>query len=244
MEAKMVKTKLNGKYEIILPEHRAQRPEWYSEKGWEKARLDSMHQHLGKDDVIYYVGAEEGEMAALCQMWGAKVVMFEPNPKAWSHIRSIWMANKLDHPAGIFPGFASDVTKKAEHNDLTNDLAIVGDYWPRCSQYEMEAAHGFKELDKEANTFDQIKIDDYVFESKLIPTAISLDVEGSEGRVLRGAEMTLLKFHPKIWLSLHPEFLHEQYGEWGAELRKWIRDIGYQEELLAYDHEVHLFYHV
>jgi hypothetical protein len=29
---------------------------------------------LAKGDVVYYVGAEEGEMVALCQMWGAEVV--------------------------------------------------------------------------------------------------------------------------------------------------------------------------
>ena len=94
----MVKAKLNGEFEILLPKHRADRPEWYTKRGWEKKRMASMFKNLNAIDTIYYVGAEEGEMAALCQMWGSRVVLFEPNPKAWSHIRAIWEANNLEKP--------------------------------------------------------------------------------------------------------------------------------------------------
>lgn len=83
----MIKSLINGEFEIILPEHRAKRPEWYEPQGWEKPRLQSMHKNLKKGDVIYYVGGEEGEMVALCQIWGAETVVFEPNPKVWSHYR-------------------------------------------------------------------------------------------------------------------------------------------------------------
>jgi hypothetical protein len=55
------------------------------------------------------VGAEEGEIAsALCQMWGAEVVLFEPNPKVWSHFPLLWSANNLELPLVCIPGFASD----------------------------------------------------------------------------------------------------------------------------------------
>ena len=43
----MVSAKLNGKFDIILPKHRADRPEWYTEKGWERNRLDSMYENIG-----------------------------------------------------------------------------------------------------------------------------------------------------------------------------------------------------
>lgn len=251
----MVKAVLNGEYPIIIPDHRAARPQWYTERGWEKARLKSMHDELikgrveGRQEVIYYIGAEEGEMPALCQMWGAKVVMFEPNPKAWSHIRAIWEANNLVKPKEfeIYPAFASDVTKLPEKNDFQELLELGEDGWPVCSEEEMIAAHGFKELDKEADYFPQITIDDAVEASRIVPTAISLDVEGSEGKVLRGAEVTIKVFRPKIWLSGHPEFLHENFrGEGGFEnlheLRQWLRDFGYEEQVLDYDHEAHFFY--
>ena len=30
----MINAKLNNEFEMILPKHRADRPEWYTEKGW------------------------------------------------------------------------------------------------------------------------------------------------------------------------------------------------------------------
>ena len=69
-----------------------------------------------------------------------------------------------------------------------------------------------------------------------------MDVEGSEWEVLKGAEETLREYHPKLWVSIHPEFLFRIYGKYQYELRKWIKDLGYTEELLDYQHELHVFY--
>lgn len=226
----MVKCVINGEYEIILPKHRADRPEWYTETGWEKKRLAHMKSTTKKGDVVYYIGAEEGDMCALLASWGTHLQMFEPNERVWPNIKAIWEANNLPFPV-LITGFASDESVGTPQIHTVMNL-IDG---------EVIHDHGFKEL-RDPGEIAQIKIDDYVHESR-IPDMISLDVEGSEGRVLRGAEQTLRKYHPRIYLSLHPEFLHEQYGEWGAELRRWIIDLGYKETLIDYPlHEVHLFY--
>ncbi len=244
----MVKAKLNHRFPIILPKHRADRPEWYTEQGWEKKRMESMNEHLDKGDVIYYVGAELGEMPALCQMWGAEVVLFEPNHSAWPSIRAIWEANKLSLPLYMFAGFASTKTQlEPPAPDMAlyegKGYTIANDRWPIYSQGEIIEAHGFSELDKEADGLPQIAIDDLVFGANLKPpTAITLDVEGAEYAVLKGAEQTLKQYHPKIWLSLHPEFLFDKYNMYAGDLRKWIKDLGYKETLLDYQHEVHLFY--
>ena len=232
----MVKAILNGEWEMMLPKHRADRPEWYTEKGWEKLRLKSMHDGLGKGDVIYYVGAEEGEMSALCQIWGAEVVLFEPNPKVWSHMPAIWEANNLELPLATVPGFASDVT---------NNLARVykGEFPPEAQQ-EIVAAHGFKELYLEGDYYGQVTIDVCVQHYGIKPpTAITLDVEGSEWKVLAGAYQTMKQHKPKIWLSGHPEFMFHQYGKYLAELRHWLKEeFGYEETLIDYQHEAHLYY--
>ena len=231
----MIKTTLNGEFEIILPKHRADRPEWHTEAGWEKLRLKSMHNHIGKNDVVYYVGAEEGEFPALCQMWGAEVVLFEPNPKVWSHLPETWASNNLELPMVCIPGFASD---------KVNELArIYYNEWPPEADDVIEAAHGFKELYLEGDSYGQITIDSCVYNHGIEPpTAILLDVEGSEWRVLGGSQKVLKKYKPKIWLSGHPEFMLQQWDESLYNLRQWIKGFGYKETLLDYQHEVHLFY--
>ena len=232
----MVKALLNGEWEMVLPKHRAERPEWYTEKGWEKPRLKSMHDGLGKGDVVYYVGAEEGEMSALCQIWGAEVVLFEPNPKVWSHMPAIWEANNLKLPLACIPAFASD--------QINNLFRIYKNEFPPEAAQAVEAAHGFKELYLEGDNYGQITIDSCVFDHGIEPpTAITIDVEGSEWKVLGGAHHVLKKYKPKIWLSGHPEFMFHQYGRYLAELRHWlIEEFGYEETLLDYQHEAHLYY--
>jgi len=231
----MVKTILNGEFEIVLPKHRADRPEWHRESGWEKLRLKSMHNNIGKGDVVYYVGSEQGEFPALCQMWGAEVVLFEPNPKVWSHLPLTWTSNNLELPMACIPGFAS--------NKINNLARVYFNQWPPEVNNEIKAAHGFKELYLEGDTYGQITIDSCVYDHKIKPpTVISLDVEGSEWRVLEGAEKALREHKPKIWLSGHPEFMLQQWNESLYNLRQWIKGLGYQETLLDYQHEVHLFY--
>ncbi|MGV7681605.1 FkbM family methyltransferase [Mycobacterium kansasii] len=230
----MVEVVLNGAYRMVLPRHRADRPEWHTSEGWERARLDAMHTRIGSGDVVYYCGAELGEMPALCQMWGADLVLFEPNPKAWPAIRKVWEANNLTPPAS-FPGFASNVTA------MRGEELVTG--WPRYTQQEIVEAHGFKELYLEADNYPQVRIDDAWREFGCEPpSVISFDVEGSEWQLLRGAEETLRQHKPTLFASIHPEMLMHQWGEWSRDLRNWIISFGYRETFLDWSHEAHLVY--
>ena len=226
----MINCRVNGRWDILLPEHR--KDIWGREEGWEKPRLESMHKHLGKDDVLYYIGAEEGDMPALCQMWGARVVMFEPDYKVWANIKAIWKANKLEDP-WCWAGFASD---------KNSGMALYKGFYK--FKGEIITDHGFMEL-RNRNapeiTVDKLN-DDLSYNHGLKITALSLDVEGSEWLVLKGAEKTLREYHPKIWLSVHPEIMLDHFGQKQEEMRKWIKSLGYKETFLENDHEIHLFY--
>ena len=239
----MIQAKLNGNWELILPEHRAARPEWTSELGWERARLDSMYKHIGKTDVVYYCGVELGEMSALCELWGAKTVLFEPNHSAWPSIRQTYEANGFK-PLKCFAGFASNHTELIPPNpdkDLWGGRGweIQEDGWPLSSTGEIIEAHGFSELYQEADGLPQVKIDDFDCEP---PTVITFDCEGSGFEVLKGAEQTIRKYKPKIWASWHREFKKQMYGLELDDVRQWLIDLGYKEVILADLHEQHCVY--
>lgn len=228
----MTPVKLNGRWNLLIPEHRAARPDWHRLDGWEGPRLLAMSKAIGRGSTVFYVGAEEGEMPALCQSWGAKVAMFEPNPRVWPNIRAIWQANDLPDPAGCFVGFAGHETRG------DSEVSVP---WPECAYGPVIGDHGFCNLDERPD-IPSVRIDDYVATTGIVPTDISIDVEGAEWQVLRGAEKTIIERHPKIWLSGHPEFIWQHWGEYLGDCRYWLKDRGYRETYLDYQHECHFLY--
>lgn len=229
----MVETLINGRWSLLLPEHRAARPEWdIANGGWERLRLDHMHATTQRGDKVLYIGAEEADMCALLASWGASLFMVEPNELVWPNIRAIWDANNLADPAGIYAGFCGR-EPNANHID-----GYPEGIWPASVDGPVIGDHGFKELrDPGGRPITSVDGIGYT------PDMISLDVEGAEWEVLQGAEFTINACHPRIYLSLHPEFLFDQYGgKYSFEVRQWIIDHGYSEMLLDWQHEGHFVY--
>ncbi len=176
-------------------------------------------------------------MCGLVSLWGAELVMFEPNPLVLPNIKAIWVANGLKAPLAFWTGFAANVT-----DDKGKDCLSFNQF-PLEADGEVIGNHGFKELAYEADVIPQLKIDDLINKHCVQPPdMITMDVEGSEFEVLRGAEQTIIKHKPRIFLSLHPEFMFRMFGEYGYDLRHWIMDKGYKETFLDYQHEVHFYY--
>jgi FkbM family methyltransferase len=233
----MLPTTINERWELLLPAHRNARMEW---PVWEKERLASMHDLLRVGDTIFDIGAEEGDFPGLWSSWGCEVVCFEPNPRVWPNIRAIWEANRFSPLFGWFVGFASDVTDldpPASDVDQTEQ-----DGWPICAYGEVIGDHGFRHLAQEAASTPQITIDDFCSQRGLFPDAITMDVEGSELRVLHGAVETLRARRTKVWVSIHTDlvWMDEIYGGVGRDdVIVFMDGLGYSAEHLATDHEEH-----
>ena len=252
-------TRINGRWDLWLPEHRAARPEWYTEAGWERARLDSMHDHMTrpcysgpKRPVIIDVGVEEGDLTALYSSWGWDVVMVEPNPRVWPNVRAIWQANNLRAPLEWWVGFAGDHDDWLHHVEWANENNGVqpyeGERWPRCAHGPVIGDHAFLHLAQHPHVpsvmldtltgggiFRPIKVD-----------AITMDVEGSELTVLRGAELILRVDRPLVWVSVHTDeqWVEENYPQQTEpEIDAFMAEWGYRRQFLAEDHERHVFYY-
>lgn len=227
----MIPTAICGRedWTIVMPEWRAAREQtpW-----WEWPRYHSMFHNLRSGDVLYDVGAESGDQSALYSKWcGGQIILVEPNPVSWPAIRAIWEANNLPMPLATFQGFLS------EENTIVPDAATG---WPFCADGLIEPENGWCNLATDPDT-PRVSLDRWC---PYEPDAITIDVEGAELAVLKGAQETLTRCKPLVWVSIHPRFLWDFYELTRADVVGFMASIGYECEHLADEHEMHtLFWH-
>lgn len=232
-----VPTLINGRWTLNLPQHRAERPEW---PWWEAQRLAAMHDVIQPGHLVVDVGAEEGDFPGLWASWGADVVLFEPNPLVWPNIRAVFTANDLPLPKAWFVGFASDLIDLAPKDIDTRDDPVQG--WPMCAYDQLTGAHGFRHLAEDADRSPQVTLDHFCEERGLHPDVVTIDVEGSELRVLRGAADILDRDHPTVFVSIHTDevWMDEKYDRVRAsDVIEFMADHGYSGTYLGTDHEAH-----
>ena len=225
---------LNGRWPLTLPRARAERAEWHTDAGWERARLDAMHHAIEPGDLVCYLGAECGDMPALVASWGADMILVEPNWKAWPMIRRIWQANDLPAPVATFDGFAGDVPRK---RFVTDERFVVGG-WPPAADGTDEAPYDFRTLHSGYDHLPVLTVDQIRGKVGRRFDFVSLDIEGAEMRALVGAKHTLLDDRPVVFCSTHPDFL-PQYGDTVADLHGYLAGLGYECTELDRAHEVH-----
>lgn len=219
----MLLTKINNKWDLLLPEHRAQRPNW---KFWEYERNHAMYCAIRPGDVIVDVGAEEGDLSALYAKWAGptgEIHLIEPSPKMWPWIRQTFEANDLEI-GKVFVGFAGKENIKGEVQ--ITDIETIPD-------------PGFAHINENDGTIPQIKLDDFIQTCDVI----TMDVEGGEYDVLLGAKRLLTEEKPIVFVSVHPEFLRERYNMTPDDLHVLMtHHYGYEGTYLGYDHEYHWLY--
>lgn len=223
---------VNDRWPLLLPDYRAARPEW---PWWEAQRLAAMYHHVGPGDVVYDIGAEEGDFPALWASWGADVVLFEPNERVWPNIRAIFEGNRLvSRLWAVHVGFAG---AESRHSD---DYKLLQG-WPEAAFGPLIGDHAFCNL-SERPDLDVVTIDECWAElGAPPPSVITMDVEGSEFEVLYGAISTIALHRPKVFVSIHQEFAREMYGHEDVTklILGFMEGAGYESQFLCTDHEAH-----
>lgn len=203
---------------------------------WEKERIFSMREHLRKGDVLFDIGTEQG----WCNLVYAEIVgpenmvLIEPTPEFWPNIKTVWEKNFDIEPNAFYDGFFSDKTteKRAGRRFL---------FWPSDSEGDLIDRNSYRYI-HEHKDIPQITIDDYVEMTGILPDALTMDTEGSELLILRGAEKTLKRLSLKVWVSIHPDLGLRDYGIKAEETIKFMNDLGYKAQFLAKDHEEHYYF--
>ncbi len=221
-------------YRIILPRPLANWDVW---DYWERERIHSMREHLRQGMVLYDVGTEQG----WCNLIYAKfvgpqnMVLIEPTKEFWPNIKATWEQNFGCEvpPYACYAGLLSDKITDSEDLFLT---------WPDSSVGPLIDRNKYQHLYDHHKDVKEITLDALTGRSGIVPDAITMDVEGAELLVLQGAESTLKKHHPLVWVSIHPDMMERDYGNTADQLHGFMEGIGYTGTHLATDHEEHWIY--
>lgn len=219
---------VNGRWEVTLPDHIADHPFLDDH---ERERFDSMAELLNFGDVLFDIGAEHGCCSAVyAQMvGGANMVLFEPTFELWRNIRLTWEANNLPDPKGCWVGFLTDTTPGPPRVLRT---------WPHCAAGRGEVGPmPYRQLGTDVGI--STTVDAWVIASGIVPTALTIDVEGCELKVLQGAKRTLTNHRPLVWLSVHSDEMLAAQGAERTQVFDLLDSLGYTTERLGIDHEEH-----
>lgn len=234
-----------GKYNVRIPYSlgREDLHGWWGT--WEKARFESMEENLAPGDILFDVGAEVGWISAIYAKFVGpeNMVLFEPVPNNWTMIKRVWQENGLAKPYAMRCTLIGDKTVIPAGLDYNNEIREDG--WPAVSEGSLFHGRNFRYIHEHAERTTQITIDDFVFDTKIVPSAITIDIEGAELLALKGAEKTLATFFPKVWVSVHPDLLERDYPPTTPkDIYDFMAELGYTRTNLGFDHEEHNFFEV
>jgi FkbM family methyltransferase len=176
---------------------------------------DKIYELARGGDVVIDVGANIGEtLLNLAQRTGiaGKVIGFEPNPLVYNKcLRNLELNPSLKnisvHPVAL--GNREEELFLEERDARNKGMNSI-------------SASGAGEIVK-VTTLDKFIQQENISTIRLI----KIDVEGFEMNVLSGAEQTILRFHPKMFVELDDDMLRRHQSS-AAEVLQWLSDKKYK----------------
>lgn len=177
---------------------------------YESSKYKAFAKELSSGAVVYDIGANVGIYTVLACHKVKRVFAFEPSAMNLFHLHRNIEANQFSN-CQIVPVAASD----------------------RCGTVQFDAVNTCEgRISSNGSQKVQcVSLDSFVADGNPPPSLMKIDVEGAEYDVLVGAKETISRGRPVIFLATHGESVH-------AKCCKFLCDIGYQLQLLAFDEVV------
>lgn len=217
----------------------------HSAAEYEPKNFQSFRDTMKPGQLIYDIGAYDGITSVIAgqTVGGSNVVIIEPAEMNWATIRAYWDAHNLSSPRATYAGFLSEVDKIGLD---PKSVVVMGDFPAEVdtsSVAQYEEGLNFRLL-SDRTFYPEVAARpnltlDTVASIAGVPAAITMDVEGAEMLVLQGALEILRAAHPRLWISVHPDFMRERFQQDVAFMHMFLSRLGYKETLLAKDHEEH-----
>lgn len=220
-------------YELILPEPLAS---WDVYDDWEKERIWNMRVNLKRGQILFDIGTESGwcNLVYADMVGPENMVLIEPTKEFWPNIYHTWYKNLNKSPRAFYDGLFSNRTNDKRKSGFT--------HWPKLTKGPLIDRNKYQYIHDNEDKVPEITLDDYVKRSGVVPDALTMDTEGSELLILKGAEKTLKHYMPLLWVSIHPDLAERDYKVKPGQTEEYLLSLGYSGKLLGIDHEEHWFF--
>jgi FkbM family methyltransferase len=161
--------------------------------------------HIRPGSVLFDVGAHYGWLslkAARRVGHTGRVVAFEPSPVLLDMLKYHQARNRLSQMTVVGSAVSETDSAAASFFLLNGGLSARNSL-----TIGREGLPFLDSVDKTAAKVPTVRLDTFSEAEALAPDVIKIDVEGAEGMVLRGAAVTLARFHPVLVVSIHPFWL-------------------------------------
>jgi FkbM family methyltransferase len=190
---------------------------YFSEVKDGRAELGFFLDRIRPGCVLYDVGSFRGAFAVASKIklnGNITVHAFEPLDSNVKAIERICELNKLGD-IKIIPLAVGDGTPVAGKVNTAYGVAML-----RLGDVEASETQDVK----------SVTLDDYLLHGATPPSVMKIDIEGHELQMLKGAKNCLNRYHPDLWLEVHPRYLRAQ-GRTHEDVLDLLRGAGYAVSL-------------
>ena len=174
----------------------------------------------GSGSIVFDIGAQYGDFSLLWEKRNHAIVYaFEALPENYAEMQRDFAINK---------------------SSTHSILGFIGNGNPIEFENTGTMATKKESINPKIST---MRIDDFVNNSKVIPSFVKIDVEGFEYEVLEGMADTIEKYRPKIIMETHSKALRKKCDEFLLEHEYEQRYEGRKGKVSGWmDEVVNLFY--
>jgi FkbM family methyltransferase len=193
-----------------------------------------MEENLKRGDLLFDVGAEIGWISSIYAQFvgGENMCLFEPCIELCPSILGTWKESGIETPKCCTLAFVGDTEQQiaVPHHGCWPDEAKAGQILTNTK---------FRHINEDGNDIPRVTLDAFIARTGYKPNAVTIDVEGAELMVLRGAERMLRELRPLVWVSIHEEAVTERYQQDPKQIYALMESCGYDGTNLGFDHEAH-----